>query len=58
MTRTQQPEANWYAPIHEALQREFTIVDCPDCHTVDDPADCPTCAGERVVVTNSRLVVR
>jgi hypothetical protein len=24
-------------------------VDCPDCHNVDDPADCPTCGGERYV---------
>lgn len=25
-------------------------INCPDCHSVDDPADCPTCSGERTTV--------
>lgn len=60
MTSTDTASAGWYTPIHDTLHRVFTIEDCPTCgadRDFDDPAECPTCAGERTVVTGSRLVI-
>ncbi len=51
MTKTQQvQQLGETIPTLTRTQWAQTIeVECTDCLSVDDPADCPTCAGERYV---------